>query len=68
MRGRPGLGGVSGFFFGIFLSLALMLFSIRPLDQFSVFGLPIIFLVIGVALAMWAPLGRGGSKDSAEAA
>ena len=67
MRGRPGLGGVSGFFVGFFLSLALMMFGIWPLDALSVFGLPLIFLVVGVALAMWAPLGRGGSEGSSEA-
>lgn len=67
MRGRPGLGGVSGFFFGFFLSLALMMFGIWPLDALSVFGLPLIFLVVGVGLAMWAPLGRGGSDGSPEA-
>ena len=67
MRGRPGLGGVSGFFFGFFLSLTLMMFGIWPLDALSVFGLPLLFLVVGIALAMWAPLGRSGSKGSSGA-
>jgi hypothetical protein len=61
MNGRPVLGAISGFFFGVFLSLALMMFGIWPLDALSVFGLPLIFLVIGLLLAAWAPLGRGGN-------
>lgn len=67
MKGRPVLGAISGFFFGIFLSLALMMFGIWPLDALSVFGLPLIFLVIGLLLAWWAPLGRDASTGSTEA-
>jgi len=67
MRGRPALGAISGFFFGIFLSLALMMFGIWPLDALSVFGLPLIFLVIGILLALWAPLGRGSGDEAPEA-
>lgn len=42
-RGRPVLGGISGFLFGLFLALVLLL--------------PIVFLVIGVLLGLWPPLG-----------
>ena len=59
MRGRPILGAISGLFFGIFLALALMMYGVRPLDQFSVFVLPLIFFVLGLVMGLWAPLGRG---------
>ncbi len=44
-----------------------MMFGIWPLDALSVFGLPLIFLVIGLLLAWWAPLGRDASTGSTEA-
>jgi len=59
MRGRPILGAISGLLFGLFLSVNLMLWGLWPLDRVSVFGLPILFLLIGLGLAMVAPLGRG---------
>lgn len=67
MRGRPVLGAVSGFFFGVFASLALMMFAIWPLDALSVFGLPVLFALVGVGLALWAPLGRGDATGTTEA-
>lgn len=57
--GRPILGAVSGLFLGLFLALALMTWGIRPLDQMSVFVIPLVLLVIAVGLALWGPLGRG---------
>ncbi len=67
MRGRPVLGAISGFFFGIFTSLALMMFGIWPLDALSVFGLPVLFLIAGAGLALWAPLGRNRAAGTTEA-
>lgn len=67
MRGRPVLGAISGFFFGFFLSLALMMFGIWPLDALSVFGLPVLFLLVGLGLALWAPLGRTEAGSGTEA-
>lgn len=64
MRGRPILGAISGLFFGAFLSLTLMLWGIWPLDRMSVFGLPALFLVIGILLAMLAPLGRKRARTT----
>lgn len=64
MKGRPVLGAISGFLFGIFLAIALQQWSIRPLDNFSVIGLPIIGLALGLASAYWAPFG-GGDADVA---
>jgi hypothetical protein len=66
MRGRPILGAISGLLFGLFLSLNLMLWGLWPLDRVSVFGLPILFLLIGLGLAMLAPFGRGKAGGNAK--
>jgi hypothetical protein len=58
-KGRPILGAISGLFFGLWVSVLLMSFSIRPLDTLSVFGLPILGLAIGLVVAWFAPFGRG---------
>ncbi len=58
-RGRPVLGAISGLLFGLFVAIDLQQFSIRPLDTLSLFGLPAIGLVVGLALAWWAPIRRG---------
>ncbi|NNF65080.1 MAG: hypothetical protein HKN07_12605 [Acidimicrobiia bacterium] len=58
MRGRPVLGVIFGLLFGVFFALLLQQFSIRPLDNLSVFGFPILGLLIGLALAKWAPFSR----------
>ena len=58
MRGRPVLGVIFGLLFGVFLALLLQQFSIRPLDNLSVFGFPILGLLIGLGLAKWAPFSR----------
>lgn len=58
MRGRPALGVIFGLLFGVFLAATLQQFSIRPLDNLSVIGLPVFGLIIGLALAKWAPFSR----------
>lgn len=67
MKGRPVLGAISGFFFGGFLALTLQQFSIRPLDNISFFGLPVLGIVLGLVMAAWAPFGRGKLKVPATA-
>ncbi len=57
-RGRPVLGAISGLFLGVFAALDLQQFGVRPLDNLSVFGLPLIGLVVGLAFAYWAPFRR----------
>jgi hypothetical protein len=61
MRGRPVLGAFSGFFFGLFLGLDLLFFGVIRLDSVLITILPILGLIAGIALARWAPLGRGTS-------
>ena len=58
MSGRPALGAISGLFLGLFIALLLQQYGIRPLDTFSVIGIPIIGLVVGLLFSMWAPFGR----------
>lgn len=57
-RGRPVLGAISGLFLGIFVALDLQQFGIRPLDNLSVFGLPLLGLALGLGVSRWAPFGR----------
>ena len=58
-RGRPILGAISGFFLGLFVGLDLLLFSVVQLDSVLLTILPIVGLVLGFVLSLWAPLGRG---------
>jgi len=57
MKGHPILGGISGLLFGVFGAVLLKQFAIRPLDNLSVIGLPIAGIVLGLAMAAWAPMG-----------
>jgi hypothetical protein len=51
-RGRPVLGGISGFFLGIFVSFDLLFFGVIPLDSVLFIVLPIVGLVLGVVLPL----------------
>jgi hypothetical protein len=57
-RGRPVLATICGVFTGLLVGLDLVLFGVIRLDNIAVTILPIVGLVAGFALAMWAPLGR----------
>jgi hypothetical protein len=59
MKGRPILGIVGGFLFGLFLAITLFLYGVIPLDSPFVLILPIAGIVLGIVLAAWAPFGRG---------
>ena len=56
MAGRPFLGAIAGFLFGIFGTLDLLLLSVFPLVSLLVLILPVVFLVIGLLLGLFAPL------------
>jgi len=58
MKGRPVIGAIGGLLLGLFVAVDLQQFGVRPMDSFSLFGLPVIGLVIGLAFAAWAPFGR----------
>ncbi len=56
-RGRPILGAIAGFFFGLFVALDLLFFDVIPLDSAVLTIAPVVGLVLGIILGLWAPLG-----------
>lgn len=58
MRGRPVVGVICGFLFGLFVAVLLQQLSIRPLDTVSLIGFPVAGIVLGLLLAATAPFGR----------
>lgn len=58
-RGRPVLAAICGFLTGLFVGLDLLFFGVVQLDSIVLTMLPIVGLVAGVGLALWAPIGRG---------
>ena len=62
MKGRPILGAVSGFFFGLFLGITLFLVGVIPLHSDLLIALPIIGIVLGLVMAWWAPFGRASDE------
>ena len=58
-RGRPVLGAIAGFLFGVFVAADLFLFGVVALDSILLTVLPIVGLVGGILLGRWAPLRRG---------
>ena len=65
MRGRPILGGISGFLFGLFLGISLFLWGAVRLDSEWLVILPFLGLILGIVMAWWAPFGSGGTPDAA---
>ena len=61
-RGRPVLAAICGFFTGLFAALDLLFFGAIQLDNIAVTILPIAGLIAGIALAIWAPLGRSRAR------
>ena len=57
MKGRPILGIVAGFMFGLFGGLTLILYGVVPLHSDLLWILPLVGIVLGLALAAWAPFG-----------
>ena len=62
MKGRPILGVISGFFFGLLLYVTLWLWGVIPLHSDLGLILPIAGIVLGLVMAWWAPFG-GGSDE-----
>ena len=70
-RGRPIRGAVAGLFFGLFLSLDLVLLGVFALDADVLALFPVLGLIAGVALGVMAPLhrrGRGSGEERTAAA
>lgn len=57
MKGRPILGVMSGFFFGLFGGMALFLYGVIPLHSSLLWILPLLGILLGLILAAWAPFG-----------
>jgi hypothetical protein len=66
-RGHPIRGAIAGFFFGLFLSLDLVIFGVVALDSNVLALFPILGLAAGIALGLLAPLHRR-SAEAGEAA
>lgn len=60
-RGRPLLGAFSGLFLGLFIALDLILFGVLPLESGLIWVFAVAGIVLGVALGVWAPFGRGSN-------
>ena len=58
MRGRPVLGVICGFLFGLFLAVTLVLAGVLPLNSVIVTVLPFAGVAYGLLMARWAPFKR----------
>jgi hypothetical protein len=57
-RGRPVRGVIGGLLLGIFLDIDLAFGGVVKLNSVVLTILPIALLVLGLALGLWAPIGR----------
>lgn len=58
MRGRPVLGVVAGFLFGLFLAATLVFAGLLPLNSVLVTLLPFLGIAYGLVMAKVAPFHR----------
>lgn len=65
-RGRPVRGAIAGLFFGLFVSLDLVIFGVAALDSNLLVLFPVLGLVGGIALGLTAPLHRRTGSAPAE--
>ncbi|HEY7564239.1 MAG TPA: hypothetical protein VIA81_04875 [Acidimicrobiia bacterium] len=56
-RGRPVLGVIGGLLLGVGGAVLIQQFGLWPLDPLLAYGLPVLFLLIGIGFARWAPFG-----------
>lgn len=68
MKGRPILGVVAGFLFGLLLGPTLWLWGVIELASPLIWILPIGGIVFGLAIAIWAPFGKGSAASASESA
>jgi len=66
MKGRPILGVISGFMFGLFLGPTLFMWGVIPLHSNMIAVLPFVGIALGLVMAWWAPFGRKTSPATAE--
>ncbi len=65
MKGRPILGIIAGFMFGLFLGITLVLYGVIPLHSDLPWILPLVGIVLGLLFAAWAPFGNGAETSAA---
>ena len=58
MKGRPILGVITGFLFGLFLGITLFLYGVIPLSSDMLWILPLLGILLGLIMAAWAPFGK----------
>lgn len=66
MKGRPILGVISGFLFGLFAGLSLFMWGVIALHSPLLWILPIAGIVLGVVMAAWAPFGKSSTTSSTD--
>jgi hypothetical protein len=65
VKGRPILGVISGFLFGLFLGITLFLYGVIPLSSDWLWILPLLGILFGLIMAAWAPFGRSAEPAPA---
>ncbi len=68
MKGKPVVGVFSGFMFGLFLGITLFLWGVIPFHSMLIWILPILGVVLGLAMARWAPFGGDKQADGTSVA
>jgi hypothetical protein len=68
MKGRPILGIISGFLFGLFGGITLFLYGVIPLASSLLWILPLVGIVLGLFMAAWAPFGGGAKPETVSTA
>jgi predicted lipid-binding transport protein (Tim44 family) len=58
VKGRPILGAITGFLFGLFLGITLFLYGVIPLSSDMLWILPLLGILLGLIMAAWAPFGK----------
>ena len=64
MRGRPALGVICGFLFGLFLAVTLVLVGVLALNSVVVTALPVVGIAYGLLMAKLAPFGKRSEPAS----
>ncbi|MEN8040952.1 MAG: hypothetical protein ABFR95_05560 [Actinomycetota bacterium] len=64
MNGRPFLGLVAGFLFGLFGGITLFMYGVIPLHSNLIWILPLLGLLLGLILAAWAPFEGTPAPDA----
>ncbi len=60
------LGAISGLLFGLFFGITLFMFKVYQSDSPMLLVMPVLGFILGIALALWAPIRRGGPEETGE--